>query len=76
MSAARFGKSDEELSKISEQLRRGPYLFDPADVQRHLAAYQQFKETTPRTLILEFVKWSGPAILLLAAMLALVFLNN
>ena len=71
-----FGKPNEELLTISEQLRQGQYQFDADDVRRHLDGYRQFQRITPKTLLVDLVKWIGGPVLILAAMLALIFLNR
>ena len=68
-----FGTSNDELLTISDQIRRGQYKFDPDDVQRHLTGYQEFKKSTPTTLIVDLIKWIGPPFLVLAAVLGLIF---
>ena len=70
-----LGKSNDELLEISEQIRRGHYEFDANDVQRHLTEYRKVKYTTPRTVIVDLVKWGWP-VLILAAVLVLIFVNR
>lgn len=62
-----FGRSNEELERISEVLKGGgEYQFDENEIGQVLEEYRSFSAVTPLTLVKHFTRWlAGPAILLL-----------
>jgi len=62
-----FGKSDEELRRISEILKGGgSYAFDEKELELALEEYRSFSTFKPLMLVKDVARWlAGPALLLL-----------
>ena len=62
-----YGKSKEELQRISEVLKEGgKYEFDEEELELALEEYRSFSKIKPLMLVKDGARWlAGPALLLL-----------
>jgi hypothetical protein len=71
------GKTKQELVAIGQTIRIGkPYAFDPQEVSQVVNYAKSVISIPPRVLMMDFVKWVGPPVVILLIVFLILWANK